>query len=333
MTTIDIRFFQYLDTPKMVQLLNENAEYFQIAKKATIEEITQFLNEPGEEIKENTFVALVGDKVIAYQSLCFVKSDEHINVYSYGTVHHQYRRKGVGTLLLERTFKHLTQRAERENKKIIYNHMVRVNQKGQKELANKFRLKKNTDLLAFEWINSNQIPIKPLLPSGYSFITPSQKNAEEWAQIDNEAFSWCNNHDEITQESVIYEFNSLEFSSDYYILCLKENNEPVGFVCGIEEGPHHAVISTLAVRPRFQGRGIGKALLHEVMYRMKVNRIEKIRLSVDANNPSSAIKLYEKSGFTLENRIIHYMYEIEPLKELDTGNCKPIIKNLLRSAL
>ncbi|MGV3467408.1 MAG: GNAT family N-acetyltransferase [Heyndrickxia sp.] len=314
--TITIRFFQNIDTPKIVQLLNENAQYNQTANKTTIEEFREFLDEPGEEIKENTFVAIDGDELIAYQSLCFVKSDEHINVYSYGTVHYQHRKKGIGSLLLEKTLKHLAQRAVKENKKIIYNHMVRLNRKGQNELAEKFELQKYTDLLSYEWINSSKSPIKPLLPNGYSFISPCQENAVDWANIDNEAFSWRKNHDEINQENVLYEFNSLEFSTDYYILCLNEYSEPIGFVCGREEGPHHAVISTLAVRPLFQGRGIGKALLNEVMNRMITNNIQKIRLSVDANNPTSAIRLYKKSCFTLENRIIHYIYEMDPLKEV-----------------
>jgi len=316
MTTINIRFFQNIDIPKIVQLLNENAQHIQAANKTTIEEFREFLDEPGEEIKENTFVAIDGDELIAYQSLCLVKSDEHINVYSYGTLHYQHRRKGIGSLLLEKTLQHLAQRAVKENKKMIYNHMVRLNRKGQNELAEKFKLQKYTDLLSYEWTNIRKSPIKPLLPSGYTFTSPSHKNAEDWAKIDNEAFSWRKNHNEINQENVIYEFNSLEFSADYYILCLNEYGRPVGFVCGREEGPYHAVISTLAVRPFFQGRGVGKALLNEVMNRMIANNVQRIRLSVDANNPTSAIRLYEKAGFTMENRIIHYIYEIDPLKEV-----------------
>ncbi|MBS4174941.1 N-acetyltransferase [Bacillus sp. FJAT-49736] len=303
-------------TSKTVQLINENASYHNIKHKTTIEEFNQFLDEPGEEIRENTFVVLDGEKVIAYQSLCFIKSDEFINVYSYGTVHYQYRRQGIGSLLLTHTLMHLKERAEKENIKIIYNHMVWLNIDGQNQLAIKFKLAKYTDLLSYNWRKSN-IPIPlPVLPKGYSFKRPTTEDAEYWAKIDNEAFSWRKNKSEIQKENVIFEFNSLEFSPDFYILCLNERREPVGFICGKEEGPQRGVISTLAVLPDYQGVGIGKALLSEIMNRMQEHDINHIRLSVDANNPTSAIQLYEKSGFKMGKRIIHYIYEMDPRKGL-----------------
>lgn len=316
MTATSIRLFQNEDTGKIVQLLNENAEHLQTKTRTTIEEFNQFLDEPGEEIRENTFVGWNGEQVIAYQSLCFVRSDDYINVYSYGAVHHQHRRKGIGSLLLKNTLKYLNQRAAQEKKKIIYNQMVTVNQAGQNELAEKFGLEKNTDLYSYKWTKSNSAPKQPILPNGYHFFTPTHRDDKDWAKIDNEAFSWRKNKDGMNPENVIYEFNSLEFSPDYYILCRNEKNDPIGFVCGREEEPQHAVISTLAVRPSYQGQGIGKALLHEVIRRMAAHNIQQIRLSVDANNPTSAISLYEKSGFTMDNRIIHYYYEIDPMKEV-----------------
>jgi mycothiol synthase len=249
----------------------------------------------------------------AYQSLCFVKSEEYINVYSYGTVHYRYRRQGIGSEILDHSLKHLKERAKSENKKIIYYQMVTNPYPGQNELAQKFSLKKNTDLLSFKYTGLN-IQKNIHLPEGFSFVVPTIKDASEWATIYNEAFSWRINKDNTTTENVVFEFSSFEFSPVFYILCPMKKESQSAFSSSRLEDHHGAVISTLAVRPQFQGLGIGKALLHEEMVRMKENNVKHIRLTVDANNPSSAIKLYKNSGFQMDKRLIQYVYEINPIR-------------------
>jgi ribosomal protein S18 acetylase RimI-like enzyme len=94
--------------------------------------------------------------------------------------------------------------------------------------------------------------------------------------------------------------------------CLAETIQETlrGFVIVLyKKGTVVAGIETLDVDPMFQGNGIGKKLLKAAEEDMYANGIKNIRLEVSVGN-SSAIELYEKSGFR-KIRILknYYTYE------------------------
>lgn len=73
-----------------------------------------------------------------------------------------------------------------------------------------------------------------------------------------------------------------------------EGKKMVGFVAG-DPRPHDGWgwIATIAVDPRFQRRGIGRALLEQCERQLGVPRA---RLTVRASN-SGAISMYEQAGY------------------------------------
>lgn len=61
--------------------------------------------------------------------------------------------------------------------------------------------------------------------------------------------------------------------------------------------PHESYIQTIAVAPHSQGRGIGNALLTELIAESERRGCPHLDLEVRADN-DSAIRLYERHGFT-----------------------------------
>ncbi len=310
---MEIRLFRDKDINEIADIINEIYHVEKVGGLTTIEELNQWFDEPGEEIRENTLVVLHDERIIGYNALCHVKGDSSIHVYSYGTVHPDWRRKGIGTLLVRKSIEHLSQRAQKDKQKVIYDQMVRTNIKGQNELAQKLGLEKHTDLLSYRCQSLEEF--KVLLPKGYSIITPTLDDAADWASINNDAFSWRPSLDQLTVESVKYEFASSEFSEQFYLLCVNEDGERVGFLSSYISNEKKGVISTIAVHRNYQGQGIGKVLLREVINRMKQAGVMEVRLTVDTQNPTSAIKLYEAHGFSADKQIIEYIYPIYPTEE------------------
>ncbi len=309
--TITIRRFKNQDTGELTELINRSNLHENRAVTKSVSDMNQFLDEPGEEIRDNTFVAAEHNKIIGYNSLCFVKGDALIKVYSYGTVDPLYRRQGIGTMLVKVSLQHLQQRAKEEGIKIIYNQMARIERAGQIPLAEKFGFSKHTDLLSMK-LSLDRFEPKDSQKTDFVFHTPTKADAVEWATIYNNAFAWASNHTNLAPENVKYEFQSSEFSSDFYILCRDKKREPLGFICGRIEEEGKGVISTLAVSRSSQGMGVGKVLLNQILDRMQKMNIKEVRLTVDYQNPTPAIHLYRKTGFNEDGRIIQYIYELTP---------------------
>ncbi len=76
--------------------------------------------------------------------------------------------------------------------------------------------------------------------------------------------------------------------------------EPVGRLCAYAGlcayAPHEAYIQTIAVAPRVQRRGIGEALLVELLGEAKRRGCDHVDLEVRADN-DPAMRLYERHGF------------------------------------
>lgn len=78
-------------------------------------------------------------------------------------------------------------------------------------------------------------------------------------------------------------------------LVVKEQEEVLGYLgiyCSYDEGE----ITNVAVKPNFQGQGIGTLLLAKALQTAHDNRIRHLILEVRKSN-DSAIHLYKKVGF------------------------------------
>ena len=85
--------------------------------------------------------------------------------------------------------------------------------------------------------------------------------------------------------------------------------EIAGQVIGVTRGPA-AYIGDVAVRKPWRGRGLALALLLEEFARFHARGHDDAYLFVDAQNPTGAVRLYEKAGMTVWRRFGHYRLEL-----------------------
>lgn len=83
---------------------------------------------------------------------------------------------------------------------------------------------------------------------------------------------------------------------DCIVLCAYYNGNMAGF-CGLTNICGEGHITNIAVEDKYRCRGVGAALLGELLSRAKDAGMENLTLEVRVSN-LAAIRLYEKHGFT-----------------------------------
>jgi mycothiol synthase len=63
-------------------------------------------------------------------------------------------------------------------------------------------------------------------------------------------------------------------------------------------------VKDLAVRPSWRGRGLGEALLRAAFAEFDRRGLETVGLKVDSDNPTGAVRLYERAGMTRDRTYV-----------------------------
>ncbi|GIP40136.1 hypothetical protein J31TS4_34160 [Paenibacillus sp. J31TS4] len=278
-----------------------NREPFHLLNGITGAAFDRMLDEPGERIREHTYVAEFGRAAVGYCCLCFVEREDHLAVFCYGAVDPAWRRRGVGSALFRFLFALLEETASRENKPIRFLHRAVSRIPGEAELAAAFGMQEQNrlEVLCLPDLSGLSFPDPP---GGLGFRSPALSDAAEWAALYNDAFGGGK-----TAKSVAHEFQGEGFSPDRYLFCTDTAGTAVGLLCATRKG-RHARIPTLAVRTDWQRRGVGTALLAEILKRLKEAGMADVRLSVDSRN-QAAKTLYRRFGFRPDYERIHYAAE------------------------
>jgi len=89
------------------------------------------------------------------------------------------------------------------------------------------------------------------------------------------------------------------------ILLAEEGGEVIGYVAGYMEGREVGHVASLAVRPAFRGRGVGKGLMKALEAELMARGARRLRLEVRESN-MVARRLYEGLGYRVVGRLPKY---------------------------
>jgi ribosomal protein S18 acetylase RimI-like enzyme len=96
-----------------------------------------------------------------------------------------------------------------------------------------------------------------------------------------------------------------------WIIARDEKDQLIGFVRILSDGIYHAYILHMIVHPDYQGRGIGKAIMKELMRMLGEQRLVPTLVAA----PGKA-KFYKKFGFEIESNGCTAMCIRKPYWEL-----------------
>jgi len=161
---------------------------------------------------------------------------------------------------------------------------------------------RQADVLEME-VALNGSSAEPHLPEGVTLRTYTHADARPVQELlDNAYAEWDTAYVRMTHEDwLAFMTEHDSFDADCWFLAEREV-KLIGVCLNWKEG----WVKDIAVSPTARGLGLGEALLLHSFVRLRERGVEKIGLKVDANNPTGAVRLYERVGMRIAKR--HRVY-------------------------
>jgi ribosomal protein S18 acetylase RimI-like enzyme len=163
---------------------------------------------------------------------------------------------------------------------------------------NDFQLKQNIVML--EWKDSGMLQPVPT-PSELTIKPLTLENLPQAVEVDASAFAplWHN-----TPGSL-----QMALSQAIFATVAEKDNRIVGYQISTSN-PHGAHLARLAVRKEAQAQGVGKALLNDLISRLKRRGLARLTVNTQGDNTAS-LALYKKVGFVpTGEQFPVYVYQI-----------------------
>jgi ribosomal protein S18 acetylase RimI-like enzyme len=156
------------------------------------------------------------------------------------------------------------------------------------------------------------------LDDGLELVTMRPELSEGVRQAHNAAFRDHWGSEPRDEESWGFTVNDPQARPDLSAVVLDRSS---GVVAGYQLASHdpdsavargyrEGYTDLLGVRREYRGRGIAQALLADAMRRFAAAGMDRASLDVDSENPTGALALYEKMGYTAVNRSLAWDKEL-----------------------
>jgi mycothiol synthase len=254
--------------------------------------IRDLWSSPGVDLAHDAWVVSAGDAIVAYAHL---QEDGEARLKGWGDVHPEHQGRGIGSVLLDRALDRASERFGSVPTGLLElavaewnNEAARLMQSRGLERVRSFRHMQ---------IDLEGAPVGPgEPPDGIRIrgIDP-ERDLREIHAIFVDAFRDEWGYREISfEEWKGNEIDTPSFDPDFWFIA-EDQRAPVGAVSGLiwdELG----WVGELGVRKPWRGRGIAAALLRRSFSTFGTRGLTRVRLNVDAENPTGAVALYERVG-------------------------------------
>ena len=157
-------------------------------------------------------------------------------------------------------------------------------------------------------IESDERPPPPRLPEGITIEPFRREDARAFHETFAEAF-----RDEWAFVPMPFEewyARRVEQADTSFYFVARAGDEIAGVLRGEPERRDGGFVGGLGVRERWRGRGVGEALLRHAFRAWYDAGRRRVSLGVDSQNPTGAMRLYERVGMHVELEDVIYEKEI-----------------------
>jgi mycothiol synthase len=157
----------------------------------------------------------------------------------------------------------------------------------------------------------------PQLPPGYTLRHSTPADVDAWVECFNQSFIDHWNHHPITAAEHAHWLTSEDYRPEQDLIAVAPDGTIAAFCfCGINReynarnNAQEGWVHMLGTRRGHRQLGLGRAMLLAGLHRLRADGMAVAKLGVDAENPSGALGLYERTGFTRADTWISYSKDL-----------------------
>ncbi len=291
-----IRNFHYGDLPEYYKIFREK-EKIEGESAPSLELLKKRLQRPRFEPENDLFLAIHGERLAGYMEL--TREPDIKRVILEGMVYHNYRRNGIGSLLLEACIK----RARDLGLDTIHVGILNKNLAGKKFLQHhgftciRRHLEMKTRLhRKIPGLKNNR---NPCSLSRLEMRHLKEGEEDFLAELQNHCFEDTWGYQPNTGEDIRFKMD-ISGSTPEDVLVGFAREEAAGYCWTATSGPEtsgNSRILMLGVKPAFRGKGIaGELLATSLNTLQKELKAREVELTADRDN-FPALRLYRSFGF------------------------------------
>ncbi len=312
--TVTFRNYQPGDDPAIVDLQNLASAFDRTDRSTSLVQLSEQFGVPDfNPARDVTLVESEG-QLVAFQWLDYRDcADGHI-FFTYGFVHPDWRRRGLGAQMTSRAYAEAIERRKTKEGLAFFGSNTFAHEPGRVALLERLGMKPVRVFCKFSRATLGDIPEAPTL-DGIA-IRNYRPGADQAATLDalNEAFQDHWSHSPAPPEHWAYWTGRPERRFDlWFLACALRGDEVAGVcLCELQEaynqqrGTQSGCVDDVAVRRPWRRRGVGAALILSGLRALKNAGMTAAHLYADADNLTGAVKLYQRLGFVEEWRSIAY---------------------------
>lgn len=298
------------DAPQIHALQRAVSAQDQPDRIVTLQEVEADFSDPYGKAEHDSLVALDVTGTLVGLMWVFVPPEPvgEIPASLTALVHPAHRQRGIGHYLQtwgeKRAAERLSNHAESGLRR-LYRVGARDSQLDRLKLFKEYGYGESRAI--YRMRRDLHQPISPLvLPANIKFLTyQPEHDALAWRAID-ESFEDHWGHQPLTfDEWHLYYTHSPDFRADLTVIALDTERNEVAAACMMKvvadevasTGMKIAWLLAIGVRRPWRKMGLGAALVSQAMLNCRAAGLDYLRLGVDSDNPTGALRLYERLGF------------------------------------
>lgn len=305
------------DLPAIADLFNTANAFDGVEDRHSVDRLEQwYATASGWDPVVDCLLAEVDGSIIGYGKVQWaVDTDGGRNYSTHGTIHPDWRRRGLGRAIYHANVRRLREIAagqdlppsvERRLEAWIMESQVGalalLESEGFTVARYFFEMLRPNLETAVELPMPEGLEVRPMLPEHYRAVwdADAEAFADHWGGMDN------------SDQAFERYFSGPTFEPDIWRVAW-DGDEVAGSVANIimreynaQTGSRRGILAGVSVRRAWRGRGLARALVSQSLIALRERGMTEAVLGVDADNPTGALGVYEANGFAVHQRELTY---------------------------